>query len=248
MYIFGSGVAFVTPTGANPTPVNIGLLQDITYDETATIKTLYGQNRRAIAVGAGTIKTTFKAKIARISGLMLNAAYYGLSLVAGQTATAVAEAGTIPGTPYQVTVANSATWTVDQGVVFTATGLPLTRVASAPTTQQYSVAAGVYTFAAADTTKGVLISYNYTIVGTGQSLTISNPLLGNTVSFALNLTGFDPTVAGGGKGVTLQLYNCVASKLSLGTKLEDFTIPDFEGESYVNAAGNIGFWSFPDLA
>lgn len=247
MFLFGSGVAFVTPSGANPTPVNIGLLQEITYDETANIKELFGQNRRPVAIGAGTIKTTIKAKIARFSGLMLSAAFYGVALTSGQTATAVAEAGTIPTTPYQVTVANSATWTADQGVVFTTTGLPLTRVASAPATGQYSVAAGVYTFAAADTTKGVLISYNYTIAGSGQSLLINNPLLGNTVSFGLNLTGYDPTVSGGGKGLSLQLYSLVASKLSVGTKLEDFTIPDFEASAYVNAAGNLGNWSFPDV-
>lgn len=246
MFLFGSGVAFVTPAGSNPTPVNIGLLQEITYDESTTLKELFGQNRRALAVGAGTIKTTIKAKLARISGLMLSAAYYGIALVAGQTATAVAEAGTIPGTPYQVTVSNSATWSQDQGVVFTLTGLPLTRVASGPAIGQYSVAAGVYTFAAADTTKAVLISYNYTVASSGQSLTISNPLLGNTVSFGLNLTGFDPSVANGGNGVTLQVFKCVSSKLTIGTKLEDFAMPDFEATAYVNAAGNIGQWSFPD--
>jgi hypothetical protein len=247
MYLFGSGVAYVTPQGANPTPVNIGLLQEITYDESSSLKSLFGQYRRAIAVGAGTIKTTVKAKFARISGLMLSAAYYGTALVAGQVATAVAEAATIPTTPYQVTVANSATWTQDQSVVFTTTGLPLKRVASGPITGQYSVSAGVYTFAAADTGKGVLISYNYSIAGSGQQLTIGNPLLGQTVSFALNLTGYDPTVASGGNGVTLQLNNCVASKLSLGTKLEDFTIPDFEAEAYVNPANVMGLWSFPDI-
>lgn len=247
MFLFGSGIAYVTPAGANPTPVNIGLLQEITYDETATIKELFGQYRRALAVGAGTIKTTVKAKLARISGLMLSAAYYGVALSAGQTATAIGEAGTIPTTPFQVTVANSVTWTQDQGVMFATTGLPLTRVAAAPAAGQYAVAAGVYTFAAADTGKGVLVSYNYTVAASGQSLTIGNQLLGNTVSFGLNLTGFDPTVAGGGKGVTLQLYNCVSSKLTVGTKLEDFTMPDFEATAYVNAAGNIGQWSFPDV-
>ena len=36
-------------------------------------------------------------------------------------------------------------------------------VASGPTTGQYSVSAGVYTFAAADTLLGVLISYTYKI-------------------------------------------------------------------------------------
>jgi len=46
--------------------------------------------------------------------------------------------------------------------------LPLTKAASAPAAGQYSVAAGVYTFNSADANKAVLISYTYTITGTGQ--------------------------------------------------------------------------------
>ena len=36
------------------------------------------------------------------------------------------------GSPYTVTVANAATFAADLGVVYAATGLPLTKVASAP--------------------------------------------------------------------------------------------------------------------
>lgn len=69
------------------------------------------------------------------------------------------EAWTIPGTPYQVTV--NGYWLADFSVTYASTGIALTKVSASPTVGQYSVADGVYTFAAADTGVGVLISYSY---------------------------------------------------------------------------------------
>ena len=70
MYSFGSGVLLGTRTDiANATPVNFGLVQEVTIDETATIKELTGQFQRPVAIARGTIKTTGKAKVARISGM-----------------------------------------------------------------------------------------------------------------------------------------------------------------------------------
>jgi hypothetical protein len=241
MYFFGSGVLIGTLPGANPTPVNFGLIQEATYEESGTLKSLYGQYRRAIAVGAGTIKTTLKAKSAKISGLMLASLFYGVALSTGQVATIIGESGTVASGAY--TVANSGAWTQDQGVIYANTGLPLIRVASAPTVGQYTVAAGVYSFNASDNGNKVLVSYNYTIAGSGQKFTIPNPVLGNTISFGANLFGIDPTT---GLSVTLQLFNVVMAKASFGTKLEDFMLPDFEDECYVNAANNLGQWSYPD--
>lgn len=52
-------------------------------------------------------------------------------------------------------------WASDAGVTYVATGAALTAVASAPATGQYSVAAGVYTFAAGDAGKAVVVNYGY---------------------------------------------------------------------------------------
>lgn len=70
------------------------------------------------------------------------------------------EAKTIPaGTPWQVTVNGAATFSCDHRVTFSS-GTALARVTTAPTTGQYSVSsAGVYTFAAADASKAVNITY-----------------------------------------------------------------------------------------
>ena len=245
MFIFGSGVLIGTPSGANATPVNFGLVNEVSIDESVELKALYGQSNYPVAVGAGTIKTSGKAKAARISGLAMASLYYGVTPVAGQTASVMGEAGTVPATTsYTIQTAQHTTWTKDQGVVYAGSGLPLTQVAAgAEVLGKYSVAAGVYTFAAADEGKAVLISYNYTISATGQSIPIASKLIGPTVNFAMNLYGVDPTT---NQGYSLQLYNCVVSKFAFGTKLTDFVMPEFDFQYYANAAGAVGQWNLPD--
>lgn len=74
-----------------------------------------------------------------------------------------AEPQTIPATPFQVTPDQlNGPWAQDAGVVNGTTGVAMVKVASGtPTAGQYKVAAGIYTFAAADTGVPVLISYSY---------------------------------------------------------------------------------------
>jgi hypothetical protein len=243
MYSFGSGVLLGTRTDiANATPVNFGLVQEVTIDETATIKELTGQFQRPVAIARGTIKTTGKAKVARISGMAFANLYYGIIPTAGQLATSFAEADTVAATtPFIVTVANSATFVADTGVLYAATGLPLTLVASAPAAGQYSVAAGVYTFNSGDAGKAVLVNYTYTISSAGQKFTVVNQLLGTTPTFqAVFYTTFQ------GQAVSLKLNNCTSNKLSFQTKLDDFTMPEFDFSCFADASGNVMTWSFAE--
>jgi hypothetical protein len=245
MYSFGSGVLIGTRSDIeNATPINFGLVQEVTLDESAGVKELYGQYQRPLAIARGTIKTTGKAKVARISGLAFANLYYGTTPITGQTATSFAEADTVAASsPYIVTVVNSATFVGDQGVVYATSGLPLTKVATTPSAGQYSVAAGVYTFNAADAGKNVLVSYTYTLAGAGQKLAIANQLLGTTPTFqAVFYTTFQ------GQSVTLTLNNCTSSKLSFGTKLEDFVLPEFDFACFPDASGNVMTWSFSEAS
>lgn len=189
MYSFGSGVLIGTRTDIdNATPLNFGLVQEVTIDEQAGVKELYGQYQYPLAVARGTIKTTGKAKVARISGLAFANLYYGLVPAAGQVATSLAEADTVPAsTPYTVSVANTANFVCDAGVLYAASGLPLTKVASSPSVGQYSVADGVYTFNASDAGKAVLVTYTYTIASGGQKFTVANQLIGTTPTPAWRL-------------------------------------------------------------
>lgn len=245
MYSFGSGVLIGTRTDvANATPVNFGLVQEVTISEAATVKELYGQYQHPLAIARGTIKTTGKAKVARISGLAFASLFYGTTILAGQLATSFAEAGVIPSSvAYTVAVANSATFVDDGGVTYAATGLPFTKVASAPTVGQYTVAAGVYTFAVADAGKAVLLSYTYTIPASGQKLAVTNQLLGTTPTFqAQFFTTFQ------GQTVSLKLNNCTSSKLSFQTKLEDFVMPEFDFSCFADASGTVMTWSFAEAS
>jgi hypothetical protein len=245
MYSFGSGVLLGTRTDVpNATPVNFGLVQEVTIEETATIKELTGQFQRPVAIARGTIKTTGKAKVARISGLAFGSLFYGVTPSPGQIATSFAEAGTVAATtPFTYTVANAATFVDDNGVLYATAGLPLTQVASSPAEGQYSISSGVYTFNSADVGKAILVNYTYMISGAGQKFTVVNQLLGTTPTFqALFYTTFQ------GQAVSLKLNNCSSSKLSFQTKLEDFTLPEFDFSCFADAAGNVMTWSFAEAS
>jgi len=245
MYGFGSGVLLGYRTDiANQTPINVGLANDVSLDFSFDLKELFGQYQSPIAVARGKAKYTGKSKFARISGLSLGTLFWGVSPVAGQQATSFAEAGTVPGTSaYIVTVANAATFTDDYGVVYANTGLPFTKVASGPTVGQYSVSAGVYTFAVADASAAVLVSYGYTIASTGEKIVVTNQLMGATPTFQLQ---FYSTFQG--KQVSIKFPNVASSKLAFPTKLDDFTMPELDFTFYADAGGNLFTWSFAEAS
>lgn len=243
---FGSGVAwgFRTDSGVY-TPMQFGILQDISIDMSFNMKELYGMYQFPVAIARGTAKWTGKAKHAQMRARQWNDLFFGQTLTTpAMLTTAFDEAATIPATPYQVTVANSASFVTDLGVKYVVGGVPLVKVASGPTTGQYSVnpATGVYTFAAADTALGVLISYTYTVTTAGSNkIAIANQLLGTQPQFQLNLfQTFNSKVA------NLQLNACVSSKLSLATKLEDWEVPELDFHILADTSNNVGFLSLSE--
>lgn len=247
MINFGAGKLIAIPTNladgsaiANPTPVILGTMQDISLDLSTEIKTLYGSKRYPIAVGQGKGKTEIKAKYAEIDGGILGSLFFGKASTAGIKAAVFDSSATIPTTPFTVTIAppGSGTFVADLGVVISATGVQMTRVASAPATGQYSVnaATGVYTFAAADTAKVVAISYEYSAASGGSVWTMTNDLMGYTPSFTLLLQN-----TFNGQNMVCKLNRCVSGKLSLPLKSDDFAIYDFEAEAFADTAGNLGY-------
>lgn len=247
MINFGAGKLIAVPTNAsdgsiitNPTPVLLGSMQDISLDLSVDLKTLYGSKRYPIAVGQGKGKIEIKAKHAEIDGGVLGSLFFGKTATTGIKAAVFDSASTIPGSPYQVTIAppNSGTFVADLGVVFSATGVQLTRVASAPAVGQYSVntATGVYTFNSADTAKAVQISYEYTAASGGQVWAMTNDVMGYTPSFSVLLQN-----SYGGQNLVCKLNRCVSGKLGLPLKSDDFAIYDFEAEGFADSAGNLGY-------
>jgi hypothetical protein len=238
-YSFGSGTLVGVRTDiANATPSQFGVLQDVQIDFSATLKELMGQNQFAVAVARSTMKVTGKIKSAKIVASVYNNLFFGQTSATGSLLQVVNEAGSIPTTPYQITVVNAATFVTDLGVINAVTGIALTKVASAPATGQYSVnaATGVYTFAAADTTLAMLLSYTYTASSGATKITIANQLQGAAPTFQMNLAETYNS-----KVLNFQLNSCVANKLSFPLKNSDWTINDIEFQAFADAAGNIGY-------
>jgi len=181
MIHFGTGHIYGVNNGANSTPFKFGKLQDVSIDITQTVKELHGQSKFAVDIRQGQAKLTGKAKMAELNGRMVNNLFFGESLSTGILMPAVAEVGTV--TAGSVTVANAATYDTDLGVINAATGQQLTKVASTPATGQYSVAAGVYTFATVDNGINVQIDYLYTAASGGNQLALGGASIGATTRF-----------------------------------------------------------------
>lgn len=229
---FGSGLLIAKNNAAGAQqPVIFGALQDISLEFNGTNAELEGQNQIALLVARAKLKISGKAKMGYLNGPIFNSLYFGTTSSTGTTSVAYGEAATIPAsTPFTVTVANSADFVDDMGVVDAATGIPMTPVASAPTTGQYSFAAGVYTFAAADTGKAVQISYTYTNATGGSTIVVPNPLQGVQPEFqAIVSTGYN------GSGIRYKLHHCVASKVTVPSQMAKFAISEFDFDVFAGA-------------
>ena len=243
MFNFGTGWLFGNPLSqnlaTNPTPQYFGTVQEVSIEIGATIKELRGNLQFPDDTAIADKKLTGKVSFGRIEIPVFNQLFFADSYVAGVTAVQPRESHAIPATPYQVTPTppGSGTYATDLGVAYAATGAPLTKVTGTPTTGQYAVAAGVYTFAAADTGLSVLISYTYTLSSTGNTLTVNNQLQGYGPQFEMWL---GEPYAGQGNGI--HLYACKSGKLGAPRKRDDYTIIEMDFECFANAAGKVFDW------
>ncbi|HJU15715.1 MAG TPA: hypothetical protein VJ770_04530 [Stellaceae bacterium] len=247
---FGSGALWgerTDATGSGIGPRQFGVLQDITIDFDWTTKELYGQYQFPQAIARGQCKISGKAKFAQILGLLYSDLFWGITAATGQFAIAQNEAGTVPATtPYTVAVANASSYNDDLGIVYAATGKRFNRVTTPSAAGQYSVnpATGIYTFAAADASAALLISYTYAVTTSGNKLTLTNQLLGTTPIFkATFYQPISPYGIGGSAEnapLALRLNACTASKFSMPTKLDDWTIQEFDFMAFADASGTLG--------
>lgn len=158
----------------------------------------------------------------------------GLTVTATTTASAIVVSppfNAAGATPYVGAFA------ADLGAVYAATGSSLKRVASAPAVGQYTVnpATGVYTFSAADAGASVLVNYQYSNTNPSNSnQTILNLPMGYVPTFKSDLT-----VAYLGKMITFSFPMCVAQKMNMAFKNEDFAVPDFAFEAFDPGNGQV---------
>jgi hypothetical protein len=55
---------------------------------------------------------------------------------------------------------------------------------------------------------------------------------------------FDMTIPYNGNNFNITLFSCVATKMSIGTKLDDFTMPEFDFAAQAPGGSNIGVMSW----
>ena len=235
---FGSGTLFINPNGGtlatNPTPFRLGVLQDINVDFKGSVEKLYGQNRLPDLVAPSQLDITVKANFASIQGLTIAQAFMTGTVSAGIKQQVDLEPHVVPASSaYTVTVTNSANFLTDLGVTYASTGRNLTRVTSGPTQGQYSVSAGVYTFASADASASILIGYVYTLSSTGQTFAYQNQKQGTGPSCELYLY---PSFLQGGRGLHFPVAYCVS--VGFPTKQKGFVIQPIEFEVADNPGGN----------
>ena len=239
---FGTGVLYGLPNAGNtatdPTPYKFGILQEASVEFKADLKKLFGQSQFPVAKARGKIEVNCKGKFATLDPNLLNQLYFGQAQASGMTIMAVDEACSVPAvSTYTITVTNAAHFVTDYGVAYSATGQQFTKVAISPAAGQYSVNAGtgVYTFAAADASAAVLISYTYTDSARGSTITLSNQLMGFAPEFrAFLFNNFRTKLMG------IELYSCTMGQISLPTKQEDFWMCDVTFDAGVDASNTLG--------
>ena len=238
--VFGAGYLFGVPSGANPTPVMFGAVQDTSVDFSFDLKALYGQSQFALEQARGRGKIDIKAAVGRFDPALFNQIYFGQTTTPGEVLNSISESAAIPGSPYTATAANGSAFKTDLGVYSITLGRFLTRVASSPASGQYAVntTTGVYTFAAADTGGLVKLNYTYSSGSTGTTIAGANTLMGSGPVFSLQLVNQFK-----GKSISLSFPAVQASKLGLPLKLDDFSLPSLDMSAQDDGAGNVFNWT-----
>jgi hypothetical protein len=243
---FGAGRVFMTANLANPTPARALVPQSQSVDFKRKVESLFGERQLAVAVGSGQMEVTGKVEYSASQARIISDILFGVSGASGSYAEADKESGTVAATtPFIITVSNSATWLFDLGVFNAVSGAIYARVASGSEVvgKSYSVAAGVYTFAAGDEGVNMLISYAYTVTASGEQVTLSNELQGQTGAFqAVHVLPW------GAAQDMFVFYNCTASSGGLSAKQSGFVNSMLEYTASTNSNDELGVASFAEAA
>lgn len=238
--VFSIGELIAMPSGATPTGIRCGILQDVSVDESATFKELRGSYKYPLDVADAETKISITAKVGAVDPLLFNLFYNG-TLTSGETRTSIMEPGAVPASStFVVTVANSATFVTDLLVWDVTAQKFLTRVTGTLSTGQYSVTGGVYTFFSDAASHAVQITYTYTVAtaaGVGSTITIANTKMGSGFSpFALYLPSVRST---SGKQLYEKYNNVVCTGMKRAFKNDDFMLTDMTFTAYADASGNV---------
>jgi hypothetical protein len=173
---------------------------------------------------------------------------FGVGNTTGQTLEADNELDTIA--THQIQVANHATWTVDLGVVNTATGTRYQRTTSGSEVAgvSYSVASGVYNFASGETGTTFKISYLYTNPSAGETVSLTNQPMGKVSDFSAVYVFPWTNNANVTEQDVLTLNSCIASDAEISTKQGDYAKPSFSFTAACDTNDVLGTFSFAETA
>ena len=240
---FGAGVLIAIPdagnTAANPTPTQLGVMQNASIEFKADLKKLMGQNQFAVATARGKVDVTGKATLSLFDPNMINQLFFGQGQAVGVSRLALNEAHTLAaGTSATVQATNHATYKQDYGVINAATSLNMIKAAGgSPAIGQYSVDAnGNYTFNAAETATQVLLSYLATDATNGTTITLTNQLMGYAPQCGLILYNTFRN-----KMFAVQLNNATFGQVSIPTKQEDFWTMDVTFDCSCDSSNILGY-------
>ena len=243
---FGAGRIILTGNYTNPTPIRAATPQSQSVDFKRKTESLYGENMLPEAVAAGEMEIMGKVEYAKAVARIISDLMFQDGSSTGSYALANLEAGTVGATtPYHYSPVNVATFVADGGVKNATTGALYACVAAGSEVagKSYSVTAGVYQFAATDASANILVSYVYSVTGTGETISLANQLQGPGTSFqAVH------TFIWGAEQDMIVLNNCVASANSIAAKKSGFGTNSLDYVAGVNASGLLGTATFAEAA
>ena len=239
-FVFGSGQLFAQPEGFDngaTSPVQVGALRGVSVEMGFNPKALHGGGHWPLAIGRGTGKVPCKAEFAQFTADGFNALFFGGPVpTTGSTRAAVDEVQVISGNAVAAT--HAGTFALDLGVTSELpSGALFTRVPSAPAAQEYTCneTTGAYGFAPGSDGNAVRLNYLYADAANGRQITIANRNIGHTPRFSAVLTE-----TFNGKSMTLTLPHCVASRLGMSSKANDFMVPSFSFGAAADDSGLVG--------
>lgn len=247
--LFGPGILWVTRTDiSGATPTNVGYVNEFSIDVSFENKDLYGQYQYPLVVARGTAKSTGKIKAATLSGQALNTLILGGTWTAGTQYDAEIVNGvvsTAAAHSFVPSIPSPGKFNKDLGVVFKQSGAPLLLGSSTPSAgQYYNTSSGKYVFNAAQSGSSVSVSLAYSsTAATGQSQTMQSNLIGTTPTFQLD---YKTTLFG--STYYIRIFNAVSAKWSLGHKITDFAMPEYDFDFFANQSQQIGIISLATQA
>ena len=237
---FGIGSITAIPSGTNVTPSDLAVVRGATVEFKTTDKPLKGNMMAPLDSATADLMVTGKIQAADFSADLISLVVPGTTTATGRAKMAV-ESSAIPGTPFQITVTQSANFLTNLGVIDLTTGKRMKVGATASGTGIYAYSAGVYTFNTADSTHTVQIRYAYNDASTGTTVTSTNQAVGATSGYGLYL--FDP--AGGTKEEGIYIPSVKFPSLSLTLKSDDWTESGLDFTAYADASGKL-FYAYVD--